>query len=121
MLDTNGLVAEGPTSNIFLIRGNSVETPTIENVLPGITRKVIMKILDDMGYPEKETHIRPGDIAGYEEAFFSGTLNPVQPISRIEDRSLCLPGSHDKRDKDRMTDIVTGRAQRYENLLTYIS
>ncbi len=121
MLDTNGFVAEGPTSNIFLIRGTSIETPTIENVLPGITRRVIIEILDDMGYPEKEAHIRPEDLEKYEEAFFSGTLNPVQPIARIEGREFTCPGPMTKEIRSRMKEVLAGKAARYEKFLTYIS
>lgn len=121
MLDTNGYVAEGPTSNILLINGTSVETPSIENVLPGITRRVIMKILDDMGYPEKETHIRPEDLERYEEAFFSGTLNPVQPIVRIEDKVFACPGPMTSAIMDRMNGIMSGKVPQYGDLLTLIS
>ncbi|HQI02926.1 MAG TPA: aminotransferase class IV [Deltaproteobacteria bacterium] len=121
MLDTNGFVAEGPTANILLINGTSVQTPGIENVLPGITRRVIMKILDDMGYPEKETQIRPEDLGRYEEAFFSGTLNPVQPILRIEDKIFACPGPMTSAIMSRMNEILSGRAPQYENLLTLIS
>lgn len=120
MLDTNGYIAEGPTANILLINGSSVETPGIENVLPGITRRVIMKILDDMGYPEKETHIRPEDLGKYEEAFFSGTLNPVQPITRIEDKVFACPGPMTGEIMNRMNDILSGKVPQYENLLSLI-
>ncbi len=121
MLDTNGYVAEGPTANILLINGTSVQTPSIENVLPGITRRVIMKILDDMGYPEKETRIRPSDLARYEEAFFSGTLNPVQPIARIEDKVFACPGPMTSEIMSRMDEVLSGRAPQYANLLTLVS
>lgn len=121
MLDTNGFVAEGPTSNIFLIRGTSIETPTIENVLPGITRRVIMEILNDMGYPEKETHILPEDLNNYEEAFFSGTLNPVQPIASIEKKKFASPGPMTQEIRSRMQEVLAGKSPRYEKFLTYIS
>jgi branched-chain amino acid aminotransferase len=120
MLDTCGSIAEAPTANIFLIRGTSVETPTIENVLPGITRRVIMSILDDMGYPEKEAHIRPEDLPNYEEAFFSGTTNPVQPITQIENTVFTCPGPMTTEIRSRMAAVMTGTEPRYEELLTYI-
>jgi branched-chain amino acid aminotransferase len=120
MLDTCGTVAEAPTANIFLIRGTSVETPTIENVLPGITRRVIMRILDDMGFPEKEVRIRPEDLPDYEEAFFSGTTVPVQPISQIESTVFTCPGPMTSEIRSRMAEIMAGRDPHYADLLTYI-
>ena len=63
MLDTNGFVAEGPTSNIFLVKGGCVETPTKENVLPGITRKVVIDVLKDNGtHGQRDTHPPPGPV-----------------------------------------------------------
>jgi branched-chain amino acid aminotransferase len=120
MLDTCGTVAEAPTANIFLIRGTSIETPTIENVLPGITRRVIMRILDDMGYPEKEVRIRPEDLPDYEEAFFSGTTNPVQPITQIESTVYTCPGPMTGEIRRRMAEVMAGKDPRYASLLTYI-
>jgi len=120
MLDTSGFVAEGPTSNIFLAKGQCVETPTKENVLPGITRKVVIEVLKDMGYTVKETHILPQDLCEYDEAFFSGTLKQVQPISRIEDNKLTCPGPVTRALIGRLNEVYSGTVERYKGLLTYI-
>jgi branched-chain amino acid aminotransferase len=119
MLDTNGFVAEGPTSNIFLAKGKCVETPTKENVLPGITRKVVIDVLKDMGYTVKETHILPQDMCEYDEAFFSGTLRQVQPIKQIEDYNLTCPGPITRSLMSCMSQVYSGTVERYESLLTY--
>lgn len=120
MLDTGGFIAEGPSANIFLIRGETVETPTEENVLPGITRKVILEVLDDMGYPEKQVHIRPGDLQRYEEAFFSGTTNPVLPIRCIERKDFICPGPLTREVRRKMEEVLKGAVPRYEKYLTRI-
>ena len=120
MLDTNGYVAEGPTSNIFLVKGQCVETPTKENVLPGITRKVIIDVLKEMGHLVKETHILPQDLLEYDEAFFSGTLKPVQPIKRIEGHDLMCPGPITKALKVKMHEVFSGTMEHYQRLLTLV-
>jgi branched-chain amino acid aminotransferase len=120
MLDTNGFVAEGPTSNIFLAKGNCVETPTKENVLPGITRRVVIDVLKDMGHTVKETHILPQDLCEYDEAFFSGTLRHVQPFARIEDHDLICPGPITQALILRLREVYSGTVERYKGLLTYI-
>jgi branched-chain amino acid aminotransferase len=120
MLDTNGFVAEGPTSNIFLVKGNCVETPTKENVLPGITRKVIIDVLKEMGQQVKETHILPQDLCEYQEAFFSGTLRQVQPIERIESYELTCPGPITQKLITRMRKVFSGTIEPYRKLLTLI-
>lgn len=121
MLDTNGLVAEGPTSNIFMVRDRCVETPTKENVLPGITRRVVIDVLKDMGFTVKESRILPQDLCEYDEAFFSGTLRHVQPISRIEDFELTCPGPVTKALMERMQEVYSGRVEKFEGILTYIA
>ncbi len=121
MLDTKGYVAEGPTSNIFFIKGSSIYTPTKENVLPGITGRVIMEVLAEMGYQGKETHILPEDLQQYDEAFFSGTLKPVQPISNIEDTPFKCPGPITKALMSRMQEVQSGARPQYEKFLTYVA
>jgi len=120
MLDTNGYVAEGPSSNIFLVRGDSIETPTKENVLPGITRKVVIDVLKDMGHEVKESHILPQDLPQFGEAFFSGTLRQVQPIRRIEDHELVCPGPITSELIIRMREVFSGAVGAYKGLLTLI-
>ncbi|MFY9399161.1 MAG: aminotransferase class IV [Desulfomonilia bacterium] len=120
MLDARGFVAEGPAANIFFVKGTAVETPTDENVLPGITRGVIMQVLEDMGRPARQVDIRPGDIQRYDEAFFSGTTSPVMPIRRIEDREFICPGPLTRALSSRMADVLGGRVPGYEKHLTLI-
>jgi len=120
MLDTSGYVAEGATSNIFFVKGSNVFTPTKENVLPGITGRFIMQVLEEMGYPDNETHILPQDLHQYDEAFFSGTLNPVQPIKNIEDCFFKCPGPITEAIKDKMQQALTGRLEQHDRFLTYI-
>ncbi|MGC9324437.1 MAG: aminotransferase class IV [Desulfomonilia bacterium] len=121
MLDTSGFVAEGPTSNIFLVKGDCVETPTKENVLPGITRMLIMEVLSDMGYPVMEAHILPQDLCEYDEAFFSGTLKSVQPIKAIEGHEMHCPGEVTEALTRKIQEVYTGTIARYERYLTYIT
>jgi branched-chain amino acid aminotransferase len=120
MLDTNGYVAEGPSSNIFLVKGACIETPTKENVLPGITRKVVIDVLEDMGHQVKETHILPQALQEYGEAFFSGTLRQVQPIRRIEDHELICPGPITRELITRMHEVFSGTVDAYKALLTLV-
>ncbi len=88
MLDMKGNIAEGPTSNIFFATRECIETPTLRNILPGITRKMVIDIATDMGIEVIEKDIRPDDIAGYSEAFFTGTLEFVRPILEINGKKL---------------------------------
>jgi branched-chain amino acid aminotransferase len=121
LLDTHGFIAEGPNANIFFVRGACIETPTTESVLPGITRSILIQVLSDMDYAVHESHILPDDLASFDEAFFSGTLNHVQPISSLTGRALVCPGAVTVAVRERMRDVLGGREPRYEKHLRLIS
>lgn len=48
-LDKNGCIAEGAGEKIFFVKDKSLHTPTIDAILPGITRTSIMNIATDLG------------------------------------------------------------------------
>ena len=50
LLNSHGLVAEGSASNVFLIRGEELLTPSIRSgALPGITRQVVLELAPAVG------------------------------------------------------------------------
>ena len=50
MLNSQGAVAEATGDNIFIVRGNSLVTPAVnEGILEGITRNTVMTLARDMG------------------------------------------------------------------------
>lgn len=120
MLDTEGRIAEAPTANIFLVKDGCVQTPSAENVLPGITRRVVMDVLEDMGITVAQSIIMPGDLGEYDEAFLSGTLRQVQAIRRIEDCELTSPGPVTKKLMERMHEVYGGGVEKFNGILSYI-
>jgi len=120
LLDTQGFVAEAPNANIFFIHGTIVETPTTESVLPGITRAMLMQVMSDMGFAVRESHILPENLAHFDEAFFSGTLNQVQPIRTLSGHALVCPGPVTAAVRDRMLSAMAGSEPRYERYLRLI-
>jgi branched-chain amino acid aminotransferase len=121
LLDTHGYIAEGPTSNIFFVRGNTIVTPTTESVLPGITRAILIRVLNDMDYTVNETHILPEDLVHFEEAFFSGTLNHVQPIRALADRALVCPGPITSTVRQRMLSVLAGHEPDFQAYLSLVA
>ena len=103
-----------------LSNGKTIETPCEKNVLPGITRAVIMEILAELGYPVRENFIRPDELSRFDEAFFSGTLNFVQPVSRIEDTQFTCPGQITSTIKEKIHDVFTASTSRYDRWISYI-
>src|SRR5205085_3759766 len=62
MLDMNGFVAECSGSNVFMEKDNVLYTPTLGNILPGITRKTVMEICHELDIQVKEQQFKPEEM-----------------------------------------------------------
>ncbi len=82
----DGIVREGTSSNFFIVKDKSVIThPLTKNILPGITRMVIMDLARDLGLKPEEKFFSKTDIFSAQEAFLSGTLTEILGIKTIDD------------------------------------
>lgn len=88
LLNEDGCLTEGSRSNIFFFRDNSLYTPPLNQVLPGVTRKKIMEMCHDKNIVVEETAIYCDDFHTYEGAFMSGTSPKILPIASIDDLRL---------------------------------
>lgn len=82
-VDKDGYLLEGTTSNIFVVRGNTIITPPCDRVLPGITRQAVMhmckKFIDIMERP-----IHKDELPLLDEIFITSSIKEVVPITRID-------------------------------------
>ena len=86
---TEGQLAEGCISNVFLVKDGALLTPPIETpVLPGVAREVICKIAirDKLDLVERALTI--DDLLGAHEVFISNVIMKVMPVVAIEKHSV---------------------------------
>lgn len=83
MLDWRGQVAEATGANIFFVKEGKLHTPTPDCFLDGITRRAVMDLARRRGIEIIERTIWPEEMAGFEQAFLTGTAAEVSPISQI--------------------------------------
>jgi len=83
MLDYRGLVAEGTGANVFFIKGNEIHTPTPDCFLNGLTRQTVIELARGLGYKVVERHIKPEELANFDECFLTGTAAEITPVSEI--------------------------------------
>jgi len=84
-LNTNGYVAEGATTNIFFVEGGELLTPTLQaNILPGVTREVVLEICRDEGVPCQEGLFTLEDLERADEVFLTNSLMGVMPVGKVE-------------------------------------
>jgi len=84
MLNELGYIAEGSTSNIFLVRGGELITPSLESgILPGITREAVLEIARDLNIKMVERQVELRELSGAEEAFVTNSIIEVMPLTRL--------------------------------------
>ncbi|KAL0395852.1 UNVERIFIED_CONTAM: Branched-chain amino acid aminotransferase 2, chloroplastic [Sesamum calycinum] len=80
----NTYLEEVSSSNIFLVKGNLISTPTINGtILPGITRKSILDLARSLGFQVEERLIRVDELVDADEVFCTGTAVVVSPVGSI--------------------------------------
>lgn len=86
MLNYEGYVAEGAISNIFLVKDNILCTPELDvGILDGITRRIILRLADELGISLREGKFTPEDIYTAQEVFISSTTREVMPVSVVDE------------------------------------
>ncbi|MFU8811884.1 MAG: aminotransferase class IV [Balneolaceae bacterium] len=89
VMQRNGFVTESPNANIFGVKDGRVFThPPTHEILHGITRIAICRFLRELNIPLVEEPIRSRDLYELDELFFSGTTTDIQPIVRVDHRSI---------------------------------
>ena len=83
MLDFRGLVAEATGANVFFVKGDEIHTPAPDCFLDGITRQTLIALAKANGYKVVERHIKPEELADFEECFLTGTAAEVTPVSEV--------------------------------------
>jgi branched-chain amino acid aminotransferase len=83
MLDYRGYVAEATGANVFFIKGDEVHSPLPDCFLNGITRQTVIGLAKENGYKVVERHIKPEELANYDECFLTGTAAEITPVSLV--------------------------------------
>ncbi len=72
LLNTDGEVVEGSSSNLFWITDETVNTPPLAaGILAGVTRLVTAEICRKLGMPLHETSVRPAELRHADGVFLS--------------------------------------------------
>lgn len=88
MLDINGFVSETNDTNLFLVRRELVLTPHADSCLPGLTRKMILRICDEQDIPAQERNLSLTEVYTADEVFTSGTMGELTPVLEADGRSI---------------------------------
>jgi branched-chain amino acid aminotransferase len=92
LLTQKGFLSESPTANLFLVRNGRVVTPRCcDAILPGVTRRHVLKLCQQMGIPFQEAALHPEDAYSASEAFLTGTGLEFAPIESFDGKTVSGP------------------------------
>lgn len=87
--NTRGHLAEGCTSNLFVVWKGKVLTPGLrEGILPGIVRQAALRAARESGRPVHAGRVRPWRLDRADEAFLTSSLRGVRPLIRWNGRPV---------------------------------
>jgi branched-chain amino acid aminotransferase len=88
-LNSRGHLAEGCTSNLFVVRHRRLFTPALhEGILPGVVRSLAIEASRELGIPVHETRVRLKRLRAADEAFLTSSLSAVRPLVRVDGRAV---------------------------------
>ncbi len=83
-LNSQGHLAEGAITNIFLVRSGTVCTPDVRcGLLPGITREVVTELCAEHGIPSEMGEYGEEDLAVADEVFCTNSLRGIVAVRAI--------------------------------------
>jgi branched-subunit amino acid aminotransferase/4-amino-4-deoxychorismate lyase len=83
--NSNGHLAEGSTSNVFVVTGHEIATPGDESgILPGVTRDYLITLLEEEGIHVMKKDITRDALFASDEVFLTGSLRGVVPVTSID-------------------------------------
>jgi len=87
-----GEITEGSITNVFFLRKGRILTPPAEaGLLPGITRKQIIKASREQGFSVMESTVRPRDLRAFDGVFVTNSVIEVLPVCVVGDTHFAIP------------------------------
>ncbi|MFB6085036.1 MAG: aminotransferase class IV [Halorientalis sp.] len=82
---TDDAVAEGATSNVFFVDGGVLKTPSEDcDILPGVTRDVVLELAREEEFPIEPGVYGVGDLRDADEAFLTNTTWEIRPVASVD-------------------------------------
>lgn len=89
ILIRGGRATEGTTANIFIVEREVIVTPPkSDDLLPGITRDLILELAEAQGMPWVEADIPESGLADADELWITSSSREVVPVTRLNGRPV---------------------------------
>ncbi|MFW5707685.1 MAG: aminotransferase class IV, partial [Bacteroidota bacterium] len=85
IFNERGNIVEGSSSNLFMVKGETVCTPALDQgCVDGVMRKVVLDLLKTLPYKVLECEITAEDLLGADEVFLTNAIAGISWIKGIE-------------------------------------
>ena len=92
LVDEEGRMFEGATSNMFLARGGGLVTPPAEGaILPGVMRAKVEALASANGIPVVEAFARVADLRPDDGMLLTSSVRGIVPVDSVDGRRLLIP------------------------------
>jgi len=91
LVDGEGQIFEGATSNVFLVRAGGLITPPAEgDILPGVLRAKVEELASADGIPVVEAWVRVADLRPDDGVLLTSSVRGIAPVERVDDVRLLV-------------------------------
>ncbi|MFA4872821.1 MAG: aminotransferase class IV [Patescibacteria group bacterium] len=99
LVDHEGDIREGSRSNLYIVEKGIVITPPLSDVLEGVTRILVLKLLKENDIALKEERISKSRLMAADEVFVTATSSNVMSVVEIDGKKIGAgtPGEVTKR------------------------
>ena len=105
-VSTDGLLLEGPTANVVILRDRRLLTPPLDaGILPGTTQADLFAWAPSYGLEPLYRPLRPQDLRDADAAWLLSSVRHAAPIRAVDHAPLAV----DRALSDAMNDFLRGR------------
>jgi len=89
ILIKNSMVSEGTASNVFIVKdGVLITPPTGHNLLPGITRDLVIEIAKNNAILVEEREIKEVELLDADEIWMTSSTREIAPVIRLNGETV---------------------------------
>lgn len=88
LVDRNGCVTEGSSSNLFVVQDGALLTAPPQDVLAGVTQQEVLKLAEELNIQVERRALPLDERERWDEAFLTSTSRHVLPLVRLDGRPI---------------------------------
>ena len=123
MLNNKGHVAEGSAENIFVVKNGKITTPPLSaDILNGITRDSVIKMIKADGKKISEKNITLKNLFSADEIFMTGTAAEVKSVTWVNRTKIGSGkiGPITKELQSSFMDVIMGKNKKFLSWLEFL-